>query len=91
MKSLIILLTFISFSAIAKPLAETMKEIQTQKQAKCFKIKESVVACLMSRCKKNYDYLCVTPTGDFDLRLRLNVYTQDGELIEDVTKIIYLN
>lgn len=81
-----------SFAASATPLKETLKKIEFEKNAKCFKTKETVRVCFAVRCIKNYDYLCVANSGEFDLRLRVNVFkNSDGELIEDVTKIIYLS
>tara|TARA_B100001971_G_scaffold215190_1_gene259633 strand:- start:65240 stop:65524 length:285 start_codon:yes stop_codon:yes gene_type:complete len=91
-KLAMLMLLLISVSVYARPLKETLRSVEIDKNAKCFKTKESVVVCLTSRCVKNYDYLCVANSGEFDLRLRVNVYkNMDGEVIEDVTKIIYLN
>lgn len=87
-----LVLTLFCVSLYAKPLKETLKNIEFDKNAKCFKTKESVVVCFNNRCLKNYDYLCVANSGEFDLRLRVNVFKNtDGEIVEDVTKIIYLN
>ena len=93
MKKLMLLATILMcFAANAKPLKETLKKIEFEKNAKCFKTKETVRVCFTNRCVKNYDYLCVANSGEFELRLRVNVYKNTEEnLVEDVMKIIYLN
>lgn len=88
---IVILIMLACTSLMAKPLSDTLREIQFENNAKCFKTKERVVVCLINTCTKNYDYLCVANSGEFDLRLRVKVFKQNNELIEDVTKVIYLN
>lgn len=93
MRKLVLLaVLLISFSAIATPLKDTLRKVEFDKNAKCFKTKETIRVCLTNRCIKNYDYLCVANSGEFDLRLRVNVYKDlNGNLVEDVTKVIFLN
>lgn len=90
-KGYALLVLLFAFNLWAKPLKETLREVEFNKNAKCFKTKESTIVCFTNSCKKNYDYMCISNSGEFDLRFRVNVFKQNGVLIEDVTKVIYLN
>jgi hypothetical protein len=90
-KAYALVLVLFATSLWAKPLKQTLREIEFNKNAKCFKTKESTLVCFTNSCKKNYDYMCISNSGQFNVRLRVNVFKQNDELVEDVTKVIYLN
>jgi hypothetical protein len=81
----------LAFTVQAKSVKDTLREVEFNKNAKCFKTKETTIVCFTNSCKKNYDFLCVANSGQFNVRFRVNTYKHNGEFYEDVTKVIYLN